>query len=156
MRFAKEGFRYSSSFLHPRLARHRAKSPGLWRRRQEKERVSQPYPGVSSRRHPCSYSFTFVGDLDAGQGETQEEEEEEILHQVGEKGNKEVISAGRVELWGEEWRKADELEALGAEYLGEDSEMEFAEEDKVDDDSDYLDREDLLAWMCRTSSGRAD
>ena len=130
LRFAIEGFKYSSTFLHPRLERHRSNSP-LWRRRQETNRPSQPYPGVLRRGNPGRYSFTFVGGVEAGGASTQVEEVE-------------AVEAG-----------AEEQEALGAlgfEYLDGDSQMEDDEDGEADTEVDYLDRENLLAWMCRESS----
>jgi hypothetical protein len=162
MRFAKEGCRYSSTFLHPRLERHRAKAPKLWRRLKVNDKVSQPYPGVSCRSQPGRYAFTFVGGAEAGVGEMQVEEErmEELevekavrVRRHAEEASEDLTTGVKVGLAEEEkWRMTNELGALGREYVGEDFEMESADESEAEDELDCLDREDLLAWMCRTSS----
>ncbi len=121
MRFAEEGCRYTSTFLHPRLARHRDRSPNLWRRRPTTDKVSQPFPGVRRRGDPGRHAFTFIGRITGVEAESELDEE----------------------MWGEEMEEEDvEMEEEEVAGEGLDDELEAPRED-----IDYLDRDSLLALM---------
>jgi len=64
-KYLSEGYRYSTIFLHPRLAQHRLRRPDLWQRRKVyHSRSSRPYPQLERRPPANSYSFSYIGGRD--------------------------------------------------------------------------------------------